>query len=90
MHVYAVTAKRSEAQKIIGELNEQSKRMYVDHYFLAQIYAGLGDRDKAFEELEKAYQERSSWLVWLKVEPKFDSLRSDSRFTNLVQRIGLP
>jgi len=89
-HVYAVTGKRGEAQKIIGELNEQSKRMYVDPYFLAQIHTALGDRDKAFQELEKAYEEHSSWLVWLKVEPKFDSLRSDSRFTNLIQRIGLP
>lgn len=89
-HVYAVTGKRSEAEKIIGELNEQSKRMYVDPYFLAQIHTALGDRDKAFQELEKAYEEHSSWLVWLKVEPKFDSLRSDPRFTNLVQRIGLP
>ena len=89
-HVYAVTGKRNEAQKIIVELNEQSKRMYVDPYFLAQIHTALGDRDKAFQALEKAYEEHSSWLVWLKVEPKFDSLRSDPRFTNLVQRIGLP
>jgi eukaryotic-like serine/threonine-protein kinase len=89
-HVYALTGKRSEAQKIIGELDEQSKRMYVDPYFLAQIHTALGDPDKAFQELEKAYEEHSSWLVWLKVEPKFDSLRSDPRFTKLVQRIGLP
>ena len=88
-HVYAVTGKRSEAQKIVGELNEQSKRMYVDPYFLAQIHTALGDRDRAFQELERAYDERSSWLVWLKVEPKFDSLRSDPRFANLVRRIGL-
>ncbi len=88
-HIYAATGKQGEAQKIIGELTEQSKQMYVDPYFLAQIHTALGDRDKAFQELEKAYEERSSWLVWLKVEPKFDSLRSDPRFTNLLQRIGL-
>ena len=62
----------------------------MDPYFLAQIHNALGDRDKAFQELEKAYEEHSSWLVWLKVEPKFDSLHSDPRFTKLVQRIGLP
>lgn len=89
-HVYAVTGKRSEAQKVLTQLEEQSKQTYVDRYFVAQIYTALGDRDKAFQELDKAYEEHSSWLVWLKVEPKFDSLRSDPRFTNLVQRIGLP
>jgi tetratricopeptide (TPR) repeat protein len=89
-HVYAVMGKKSEAQRIIGELNDQSKQMYVDPYFVAQIHAALGDRDKAFQELEKAYQEHSSHLVWLKVEPKFDILHPDPRFANLVQRIGLP
>jgi tetratricopeptide (TPR) repeat protein len=89
-HVYAVTGKRSEAQKVLTQLAKQSKQTYVDRYFVAQIYTALGDRNKAFQELDKAYEEHSSWLVWLKVEPKFDSLRSDPRFTNLVQRIGLP
>src|SRR5437016_4618619 len=71
-HVYAVSGKRAEAQKIIDELNELSGRMYVDPYFLAQIYTALGARDSAFKQLERAYEQRSSWLVWLKVEPKFD------------------
>ena len=88
-HIYALTGKRNEAQKIIGELREQSKQIYVDPYFLAQIHTALGDRDKAFQNLERAYEGHSSWLVWLKVEPKFDSLRSDPRFANLVHRIGL-
>ncbi len=88
-HVYAVTGKRAEAQKIINELNKLSGRMYVDPYFLAQIYTALGDRDRAFQQLEQAYEQRSSSLVWLKVEPKFDALRTDARYANLLRRIGL-
>ena len=88
-HVYAVPGKRSEAERIIGELQVLSKQEYVDPYFLAEIYTALGKRDKAFQELEKAYKERSSWLLWLKVEPKFDSLRSDQRFQDLLRRVGL-
>jgi len=88
-HVYAASGRRSEAQKIIDELNTLSKRMYVDPYFLAEIHTALGERDRAIQELERAYDEHSSWLLWLKVEPKFDSLRSDPRFANLVRRIGL-
>jgi TolB-like protein len=88
-HVYAVSGKRTDAQKIVNELKESSKRTYVDPYFLAEIYTALGERDRAFEELERAYEQRSSWLIWLKVEPKFDSLRPDARFADLVRRIGL-
>jgi len=88
-HVYAVSRKENDARKIIEELNGLSKRMYVDPYFLAEIYTALGERDHAFQELEKAYDQRSSWLVWLKVEPKFDSLRSDPRFKDLLRRVGL-
>jgi len=88
-HVYAVSGKRTEARKIIDELNDLSKRMYVDPYFLAEIYVALGERDQALQALDSAYAQRSSWLVWLKVEPKFDQLRGDPRFKDLVRRVGL-
>jgi len=88
-HIYAVTGKRNEARKIIDELNGLSKRMYVDPYFLAEIYVALGERDQALQALESAYTQRSSWLGWLKVEPKFDQLRGDPRFKDLVRRVGL-
>jgi len=58
--------------------------------WIALVYTGLGDKDKAFEWLENAYNERNHWLIWIKVEPRFDSLRSDPRFTDLLRRIGLP
>ena len=54
------------------------------------IYLGLGDTNRALTWLERAYQERSDYLVYLKVEPMADSLRSDPRFADLVRRIGLP
>jgi tetratricopeptide (TPR) repeat protein len=87
--VYAAAGRRSEAQQIVDELKQLAKHSYVDPYFLAEIYTALGEQAQALQELEKAYQERSSWLIWLKVEPKFDSLRADPRFTDLLRRVGL-
>ena len=88
-HAYAVAGKRGEALKLLAELHEQSKRKYVSPYGIAIGYTALGEQDQVFEWLEKAFAERAGWLVLLKVEPRFDSLRADHRFTDLVQRIGL-
>jgi tetratricopeptide (TPR) repeat protein len=89
-HVYAVSGRRGEAQALIEELTEISKRHYVSPYDVATIYAGLGDNDQAFAWLEKADEDRSGWLgLWLKVDPKFDNLRPDPRFRDLLRRIGL-
>ena len=55
---------------------------------IAVIYVGLGDKDHAFDWLDKAYAERSSWMSWLKVDPRLDSLRSDPRFDALVRKVG--
>ena len=71
-------------------LQELSKREYVSPYEVAQVQARLGDREQAFRWLEKAYAERDSGILALKVEPAFQSLRSDPRLQNLVKRIGLP
>jgi Tfp pilus assembly protein PilF len=89
-HTYAVSGNREEAQKIIAELQELAKSEYVSSYQIAAIYAGLGEKDQAFAWLEKAYEERSDGLVNLKAEQRFDSLRSDSRFADLMRRVGLP
>ena len=89
-HAYAVSGKTTEAQRVLNELKESSKRRYVSLYGIAAIHAGLGEHDQAFEWLEKAYEERSGWLVWLKSEPVSDVLRSDPRFQNLLRRVGLP
>ena len=90
-HAYAVIGKKGEAQKILRDLQQKSKTAYVSPYFLATIYAGLGEKDKAFEFLEKAYRERSLEISWhLKADLRVDSLRSDPRFQKLLQRIGFP
>jgi hypothetical protein len=74
---------------VLAELEETAKRTYVAPFVVALVYTGLGETKPAFEWLEKAYECRSWGLLWLNVDPRFDSLRSDSRFTDLLCRIGL-
>jgi tetratricopeptide (TPR) repeat protein len=88
-HAYAKSQKTDEANRVLDELNELSKQQYVSAYELAAIYVALDDNEHAFELLEKAYTERSFHLVNLNVSPRFESVRSDSRFQDLVRRIGL-
>jgi tetratricopeptide (TPR) repeat protein len=86
---YARSGRQAEARKIIADLQEQSKRRYVAPTVIASIYAALGEKDQAFVWLDKAYDEHDFILVLLKVEPMFDDLRSDPRFTAQLQRVGL-
>src|ERR1043165_6018446 len=76
-HVHGLLGQRAEAQQIIEKLHKISEREHVSPYSVAIIYAGLGDKDRAFEWLEKTYKERGDGLVWLKVAPELDSLRGD-------------
>jgi tetratricopeptide (TPR) repeat protein len=89
-HAYAALGRRAEAEKILGELERQSQTGYVSPYMIAAIYAGLGNKDRAFEFLEKAYQERSSDLPYfIKADLRIDNLRSDPRFQDLMRHVGL-
>jgi len=89
-HAYAATGKRSEAEKILRDLQRQSKTTYVSPYLIATVFAGLGQNDQAFEYLNKAYDDHSLDLSWqIKADLRLDSLRSDSRFQDLLRRIGL-
>ena len=88
-HTYAVSGNRSEAQKVLDELEQVSKRRYVPPDNIALVYLGLGEKNLMFEYLEKAYQDRSVGLIWLRSDPIFDSIRSDPRFIALLKRIGL-
>ncbi len=72
--VYAVSGRREEAEKVLGELREQVKQCYVSPYEIAVIYTGLEEHDQAFEWLDQAYLDRSGWLIYLKVEPMLDRL----------------
>jgi serine/threonine protein kinase/Tfp pilus assembly protein PilF len=88
-HAYAVSGNTGEARKVLEELMETSTRRYVSPYSIATIYAGCGEKDLAFRWLERAYEERSGWLAWLKPEPVSDPLREDPRFGDLLRRIGV-
>jgi hypothetical protein len=77
-HAYAASGKKSEARRILAELDKQKQR-YVSPYTVATIYAGLGEKDQAFKWLEKAFEDRGIWLMNLKVDPVLKSLRSDQR-----------
>jgi eukaryotic-like serine/threonine-protein kinase len=88
--VYGLAGRRGEATEVLNELLEHNERRYVTPVALAWVYIGLGNKDQAFVWLEKAYQERTNYIPWLKVNPIADSLRSDPRFADLVRRVGLP
>ncbi len=87
---YALLGKKTEAQKTINELKELSERTYVPPYNFAMIYAGLEDKNEAFAYLNRAYDERSYYLTWLKVDLQMDNLRDDPRFKELVRKVGIP
>jgi serine/threonine protein kinase/tetratricopeptide (TPR) repeat protein len=87
---YAVTGKRADAQKVLDKLNEISKQRYVSAVWRAKIYSGLGEKDKAFEWLEMAYEDHSIVTTgFIKTSPIFDPLRSDPRFADLLRRTNL-
>jgi tetratricopeptide (TPR) repeat protein len=89
-YAYAVSGRPHEARETLAELIQLSNRKYVSPYNMALIYAGLGEKNQAFESLDKAFQDRTVRLFSIQVHPDFASLRMDPRFTALVQRIGLP
>lgn len=89
-HAYAIAGKTAEARQILGKLQQRAHESYVPPFLLAAIYLGLGEREHALDMLEKAYQEHDWALVWLKVAPKYDSLRSEPRFMAIMQRMNFP
>jgi serine/threonine-protein kinase len=89
-HVYAMQGKRQEVRRLLDQLDEESKRSYVSPYHAAVLHAGLGEKDKAFEDLDRAARERSTMLVYLKADPRLELLRSDPRFEELLRRVHFP
>jgi adenylate cyclase len=81
-HAYA--GKEPEARRILADLLERARHRYLPSYWIALIFTGLGDADQAMTWLERACEERSSWVVWINVEPRFDGLRSNPRFLSLL------
>jgi TolB-like protein len=89
-NAYARMGRGAEAREMISELQKQVQNTGVGRYEIALVYAGLGEKDEAFAWLEKSFAARDKGLTYLKIDPCLDPLRSDSRFQDLVRRVGLP
>lgn len=87
--VLALSGDVNRAQSELQELLELAKQRYISAYHIATIYVALKDRDNAFKWLDTAFTERADWMVFLDVDPRFNSLRSDARFTALLRRMKL-
>ncbi len=87
-HGYAVSGRKSEALKIVRELQERSRKEFVPSYSIATIYIGLGMKEEALQNLIKAHDEGSFYMIHLKVEPLLDSVRHDPRFTDIMRKVG--
>ncbi len=89
-HLYAVSGNRTGAERVLRDLKELSTKKYVNAFEIALIYVGLGDKENAFEWLEKAYQERSDMLIYLNVDPRLDVIRHEPPFIALVKKVAPP
>ena len=87
---FGAAGRKEKAIEILVELAKLAKQKYVAPYFFAGIHVGLGESDRAIECLEKSYEEHSHWLIYLHMDPGLDALRSNPRFQDLLQRVGLP
>ena len=90
-HLFVLMGRRDEALKVLAEMEERSKQTgNVPYLGFVTVYTALGDKQQAFEYLERAFAERNPGLRTIKTSPVYDNLRSDPRFTDLLKRIGLP
>jgi serine/threonine protein kinase/tetratricopeptide (TPR) repeat protein len=87
---YAKLGRRGDAENVINKLNDLAKSEYVSHYYLAIIYASLGDKDRTFAELEKAFDDPDRFCVEMKFDFFMDSVRDDPRFKEMLKRLNLP
>ena len=86
---YARAGRVADAQRTLDEIVARSKRGYVSPFYIATAYLGIGDKENGFAWLQKAYAERSEFLVFINVAPNFDDVRGDPRFIDLLKRVGL-
>ncbi len=89
-HAYAVSGHETEARKILDELNADARKGYVMPIFLALVHAGLNEKERAFDYLEKSYEERNTLLpTWLNCDPRFEALHAEPRSQDLLRRMKL-
>ena len=87
-HAYGIAGRAAQARSILDTLHARAARGYVPSYYFALVHAGLGERDPALQYLERAYQERSTVLAYLRIDPRLAPLRDHPRFVALVRRMG--
>jgi tetratricopeptide (TPR) repeat protein len=87
---YALAGREAEARLALSDLLANARRQYVSNWMIALGYAAVGDKAQALSHLEQAYQDRSCFLAFLKVDPAMDSLRSEPRFQDLTRRMNFP
>jgi tetratricopeptide (TPR) repeat protein len=87
-YIYAEQGRRDEALAVIEQFKQSAKQNYVDPIYVAVIYSGLQDAEQSLAWLEKAYSERSPALIYLKFDPRYNWLRANPRFQDLLRRIG--
>lgn len=85
---YGMLNQRSDALKTLQIIGKNSNEQYVSSYVYAHVYLGLKDHNKFFQRLEESYEERSAFLIFLSVDPIYDPVRKDPRFTQLIRRVG--
>jgi tetratricopeptide (TPR) repeat protein len=84
------SGRKQEARKLLQELEGRSKHRYISPCLIALVQIGLGEKDQAIASLEQGYTDRDQWMLYLKVDPHMDDLRSDPRFQDLLRRVGFP
>lgn len=87
-HTHAIAGNRQQAEEVLTVLDYESRSRYISPYDIAIIHAGLGDHEAAIAKLKDAFEDRSSWMVFMEVDPRLDDLRDDREFVKLVGRFG--
>ena len=87
-HTFALAGRREDALRMVAELDEIAKKKYVSPYSLSAVHVALGDHDRAFQLLDRAIQSHDRALIWLKVAPRFNPIRTDPRFRAILKTVG--
>jgi tetratricopeptide (TPR) repeat protein len=88
-YAYARAGRKAEAEKVLARFEAESRQRHIPAYYFVIVYSGLGEKDRAFEWLERAYQQHEGMVPWITVGPMADPLRDDPRFEDLLQRLNL-
>jgi len=86
--VYGRSGKTADAHRVLAALNAQSRHRYVSSYAIALVHSGLGEKDQTLRLLDRGLKERTNWMVWTAVDPRWKSIRGDARFQELLHKVG--